>query len=233
MNLIRKGNRPTHRGVIGIEAAIVLIAFVIVAAALAFVVLNMGFSTTQKAKTAIIAAIEEAGSSMQVAGKMTAAGNVTTQELLTVNIPIKIVSGGATSNLSNNSTSIRFISGDVEYDNIFFCAPLTGEFITPTLAWDFAFTNRATLGCAAEVTQNPITAGALAQTTAIIYWSVNLNNNTILDIAEHIVLSVGFDAIDRPTQLDHIAFEILTPTGAPLTVDRTVPSITSKVVDLG
>ena len=87
MNLIRKGHKNTHRGVIGIEAAIVLIAFVIVAAALAFVVLNMGFSTTQKAKTAIIAAIEEAGSALEVAGKMTAAGDVTNQTLTAVNIP--------------------------------------------------------------------------------------------------------------------------------------------------
>ncbi len=233
MKLIRKGHRHAHRGVIGIEAAIVLIAFVIVAAALAFVVLNMGFSTTQKAKTAIIAAIDEAGSSMQVAGKMTAAGNATTQELLTVNIPIKIVSGGATSNLSNNATSIRFISGDVEYDNIYFCTPLPGTFITPTQAWDYAFANATSLKCNTQVTSNPIRGPALANTTAIIYWSVNLNNNPILDIAEHIVLSVGFDATDRPNQLDHIAFEILTPTGAPLTVDRTVPSVTSKVVDLG
>ncbi len=58
MKLFRKGKRNAHRGIAGIEAAIVLIAFVIVAAALAFVVLNMGFSTTQKAKAAIIAAIE-------------------------------------------------------------------------------------------------------------------------------------------------------------------------------
>ncbi|MCH8996247.1 MAG: flagellin, partial [Thaumarchaeota archaeon] len=43
MNLIQKGHEHTHRGIIGIESAIVLIAFVIVAAALAFVVLNMGF----------------------------------------------------------------------------------------------------------------------------------------------------------------------------------------------
>ena len=73
----------------------------------------------------------------------------------------------------------------------------------------------------------------MLNTTAIIYWSINLNNNSILDIAEHAVLSVGFSAADRPTQLDHIAFEILTPTGDPLTVDRTVPSVTSVVVDLG
>ncbi|MGI0021088.1 MAG: archaellin/type IV pilin N-terminal domain-containing protein, partial [Nitrososphaera sp.] len=35
-------SKRTRRGVVGIESAIVLIAFVIVAAALSFVVLNMG-----------------------------------------------------------------------------------------------------------------------------------------------------------------------------------------------
>ena len=108
MNLIQKGHRHTHRGIIGIESAIVLIAFVIVAAALAFVVLNMGFSTTQKAKTAIIAAVDEAGSSIEVAGKITAAGECSTIiSLNATNIPIKIVSGGATSNLDGNFTSVK------------------------------------------------------------------------------------------------------------------------------
>ncbi len=150
----------------------------------------MGFSTTQKAKTAIIAAIEEAGSSMEVAGKMTAAGDVTNQVLKTVNIPLKIVSGGATSNLGGNATSVRYISGDVEYDNIYFCGPIAGEYITPTLAWDAALAAAAANGCAAQVTSNPITGVPLAQTTAIIYWSVNLNDNSILDIAEHAIMSV-------------------------------------------
>ena len=70
MKLLRKGQRHAHRGIIGIEAAIVLIAFVIVAAALAFVVLNMGFATTQKVKTSITSALGEAGSSMQVSSKI-------------------------------------------------------------------------------------------------------------------------------------------------------------------
>jgi len=228
MNLIRKGHGLKHRGVIGIEAAIVLIAFVIVAAALAFVVLNMGFSTTQKAKTAIIAAIEEAGSALEVAGKMTAAGDIQNQTLKVVSVPLKIVSGGATSNLDGNATAIRFISSNVEYDNIYFCGAISnGTFINPTAAWA-----QAVIQCP-TIANNPVTGNPLLNTTAIVYWSINLNNNSILDIAEHAVLSVGFSAADQPTQLDHIAFEILTPTGAPLTVDRTVPSVTSIVVDLG
>ena len=41
---------------------------------------------------------------MEVAGKMTASGDVTNQVLKTVNIPLKIISGGATANLGGNAT---------------------------------------------------------------------------------------------------------------------------------
>ena len=75
MKLQRKGTRHSHRGVIGVESAIVMIAFVIVAAALAFVVLNMGFTTSQKAKTSIISSLKEASSSMQIAGKVIGSGD--------------------------------------------------------------------------------------------------------------------------------------------------------------
>ena len=76
MKLQRKGTRHSHRGVIGVESAIVMIAFVIVAAALAFVVLNMGFSTTQKTKQAIISSSNEANSALTIAGKVVGSGNV-------------------------------------------------------------------------------------------------------------------------------------------------------------
>ena len=230
MNLIQKGHRHTHRGIIGIESAIVLIAFVIVAAALAFVVLNMGFSTTQKAKTAIIAAVEEAGSSLEVAGKITAAGWISQDKLNVTNIPLKIVSGGATSNLDGNFTSVKYISNFVEYDNIFINGTLhRGTFINASMAWDQA------------VTTGWITAAehpykgfrGLDQTLAIIYWTVNQNNNTILDIGEHVVLSVAFSAGDKPGALENIAFEVSTPKGSPMTVGRNVPNITTNIVDLG
>jgi len=230
MQLIRKGHRHAHRGIIGIEAAIVLIAFVIVAAALAFVVLNMGFTSTQKAKTAIIAALNEAGSAIQVSGKITATGDVTPQRINTTNIPIKIVSGGASSNLDGNVTSIKFLSNDREYDNVYDNGPIyIGVFRNSTEAWDSAV-NKGWLTAA----EHPIT-GTVGppQTMAIIYWIVNINNNTIIDIGEHAVISVAYSLGDRPKQLDQIAVEVSVPQGAPLTVDRTVPNITSEVLDLG
>jgi archaeal flagellin N-terminal-like domain len=55
INIVRGSRRisSNRRGILGIESAIVMIAFVVVAAALAFVVLNAGFGTTQKSKTTI------------------------------------------------------------------------------------------------------------------------------------------------------------------------------------
>ena len=44
-----RGAFKDKRGIVGIEAAIVLIAFVVIAAALACVVINMGFYSAQKA----------------------------------------------------------------------------------------------------------------------------------------------------------------------------------------
>jgi flagellin FlaB len=236
MNLIQKGHRHTHRGIIGIESAIVLIAFVIVAAALAFVVLNMGFSTTQKAKTAIIAAVEEAGSSIEVAGKITAAGHPSVGSLNTTNIPLKIVSGGATSNLDGNFTSIKLVTSIAEYDNIYTKGPLfIGTFRNASQAWDQAVAK-------GWITweQHPYSGPNLNQnietpsnTLGIIYFNVNQNNNTIMDIGEHAVLSVAYSRQDRPHSLDHVAWEISTPKGSPMTVDRTIPNITTEIVDLG
>ena len=230
MNLIQKGHRHTHRGIIGIESAIVLIAFVIVAAALAFVVLNMGFSTTQKAKTAIIAAVEEAGSSLEVAGKITAAGWISQDKLNVTNIPLKIVSGGATSNLDGNFTSVKYISNFVEYDNIFINGTLhRGTFINASMAWDQAIVKGWI-----QTGEHPYKGfRGPDQTLAIIYWTVNQNNNTILDIGEHVVLSVAYSTNDKPGALENISWEVSTPKGSPMTVGRNVPNITTQIVDLG
>jgi len=230
MNLIQKGHRHTHRGIIGIESAIVLIAFVIVAAALAFVVLNMGFSTTQKAKTAIIAAVEEAGSSLEVAGKITAVGNIANNVLNATTIPIKIVSGGANSNMDGNFTSIKVITSNVEYDNVYTKGPLyVGTYANATAAWHAAeLKGWICAGC------NPYNGtNNVVQTIGIIYWNVNQNGNTILDVGEHIQLSVAFAKNDRPHALDYMAVEVSTPKGSPMTVDRYVPNITNQIVDLG
>ncbi len=56
----------SRRAMTGLETAIILVAFVITAAAFAFVILNMGFLTAEKAQSVISAGMSEASSSMLI-----------------------------------------------------------------------------------------------------------------------------------------------------------------------
>jgi len=91
-----------RRGIVGIEAAIVLIAFIIIAAALSYVVINMGFYTTQKTKETMQTGLEESLSALQldgsVIGKTNGVGNIEW-----VIVPVKLSAGKGTLDLNNGS----------------------------------------------------------------------------------------------------------------------------------
>ena len=237
MNLIRKGHGHAHRGVIGVESAIVMIAFVIVAAALAFVVLNMGFSTTQKAKTTISSGLSEASSTLEVAGKVTglAQSGVATPRLNATAVPLKIASGGDSVNLDPSLTSIKYLSNTVQFDDIY-----VGTYTPATNPTNLrqALADAAT---ATVISADPWVAGAMPATEAFIYWSVDneaANPNNILDEGEHATLAIGFEhgtgnSEERPAALDKMRIEIVVATGAALTVERQVPTMSTDIVDLG
>ena len=238
MNLQPKRSRHSHRGVIGVESAIVMIAFVIVAAALAFVVLNMGFSTTQTAKTTILSGLKEASSSMEISGKVTGVGctlsakGCSTAYLNATSIPIKVTSGGDSVDLSAATTSIKYLSNAVEYDNIY-AGPINDQ---EYLSLSTAFTQAtAETGTAFDAFNgaHPMSGKVTSSTSAIVYWPQQKNTNSILDQGEHAVLAIAFASADRPGALDKIHVEVIVPTGATLTVERQVPNITETVVDLG
>ena len=232
MNLIQKGHRHTHRGIIGVESAIVLIAFVIVAAALAFVVLNMGFATTQKAKTTIISSLSEASSGIAVSGKVTAIANVAADNVNATSIPLKITSGGDSINLDNSTVSLKYLSNTVEYDNIL-VATLTDR-TYGNLSQAFQGAIDAPVW---QISRNPVNGSEPANpsTAAIIYWTVSSQNppNAILEQGEHAVIGIVYRDLDKPIGLDKIRIEVLLSSGATMTVERNIPNLTSTVTDLG
>ena len=68
--------RRDQRGITGLETAIVLIAFVVVASVFAFAVLSTGLLSSEKAKEQIVAGLEEVGATLQIKGSIV--GNTTT-----------------------------------------------------------------------------------------------------------------------------------------------------------
>jgi len=241
MNLIQKGHGHTHRGIIGVESAIVLIAFVIVAAALAFVVLNMGFSTTQKAKTTIVSTLQQAGTSLVVEGKVIGSsfipGGGVASGLNATSIPIKVTTGGDSVNLDPTITAVKYLSNQITYDNIYAGTLQAGS---PT-AGTFSSLETATAEAVIQniISLDPFNGGDVGaddwprETAAFVYWSISANSNDILEAGEHANLAIVFARGDLPAELDTFRVELILASGAALTVERNIPNLTTEVVDLG
>jgi len=93
------------RGIVGIEATIVLIAFVVIASALAGVVINMGFYSTQKVKGTIGRGISEASSALQLNGHVIGKTNGT-GHLVIMAFPVKVSVGKSEVDLNVNTTVV-------------------------------------------------------------------------------------------------------------------------------
>ena len=65
-----------EKGITGLETAIILIAFVIVASVFAFVVLSTGLFSAEKGKEAVFAGLEKASGNLEVRGAVTATSAV-------------------------------------------------------------------------------------------------------------------------------------------------------------
>jgi archaeal flagellin FlaB len=77
----------------GLEAAIVLIAFVVVAAVFSYVVLGAGFFTTQKAQQTVHTSVQQSSSTLEIVGNVYGTGPDTTG-ITNLNFTIALAPGG-------------------------------------------------------------------------------------------------------------------------------------------
>jgi flagellin FlaB len=74
---LNKNLRRGERGITGLETAIILIAFVVVASVFAYTVLSAGIFSSQKGQEAVYAGLSETRATMEVKGSLFAYGNGT------------------------------------------------------------------------------------------------------------------------------------------------------------
>jgi len=85
----------------GLEAAIVLIAFVVVAAVFSYVLLGAGFYTTQTAQETVHNGVAQASSSLEIVGDMLGIAEGTNPTRLTyVNTSVALTAGGTSMDLT-------------------------------------------------------------------------------------------------------------------------------------
>lgn len=197
-----------NRGMVGIEAAIVLIAFVIVAAAFAFMVVNMGLFATQSGKQTIQTGLQEASSPLVVDGDImihgsTAATPYTVDSMM---IPLQVI-------------GVRYVPMDVNSTEV------TAIVNTTSIA-------NCYLGVSSSVDPQNSTLDSMV--LAVSTWSPthtaaqlfigNSNNNTSLDSNEKGYLVVNFVSTSTPLAIhgETIYVQIRPEQGAPLAVSFVV-----------
>ena len=110
-----------QRGITGLETAIILIAFVTVAAVLGYSVLSAGIFSAERGKETVYQGLEQAQSSMECRGSVLAlsSDNITVDELqFCVASVLDDESVDMTDSSGNNVTIINYSDDDVHEEDI-------------------------------------------------------------------------------------------------------------------
>jgi len=191
----------------GLEAAIVLIAFVVVAAVFSYVVLGAGFYTTQTAQATVHTGVAQASSSVEIAGSVmgVALGEDPTR-LTYINASIILMAGGTPMDLNQMVISYSDTHGGRN-------ASIT---MIPS-------------DCGTILSAN-------AATDNDIQWCVSqkINEvgtpNSLLEPNEIWILSIGMP--DSASVNQKITFNLQPAVGAVSSLSKTVPGALSRIQPL-
>ena len=201
-----------NSGVTGLETAIILIAFVVVAAVFAFTVMTTGLFSTEKAKTTAQAALTEASSSFIIKGAVTARANIGDGAMSSISFNIALASG---------ADQQTMIPGEMA----FIYSDSNNNFTTPG-GLDAALRN----GIIREVTITEIVAGATAGVleagdTAQVVVTLSANTASGVDPAPlNDTIHLGANTKFR--------IEMIAPKGGTLIIERTTPKVLTPNMNL-
>jgi len=235
------------KGIVGIEAAIVLIAFVVVAAALAFVVLNMGFYTTQRSKEVMGQGLAQASSALEIDGTVLAKVDKVNGNLICAIIPIRLSAGQKDVDLTPGKSDIAvwvvdkggltatYTNAKHDPNNEIYTQAVTN--LTKYLK-DIDSTIETANFTIDELCR---ASGATWSGVAVIWRNPN-NGDNVLQAGEKVLVVVSFTKLGTILQqidgglkpYDIFKVEIKPPIGSALTVERQVPaSLAYEYIDLG
>ena len=197
-----------QKGITGLETAIILIAFVVVAAVFAYTALSAGLFSTQKAQEAVYSGLSEARSTIELKGGIIAtagtpgdAGTVQSITFTVTNVlggePVDftVPSGGAAGLATGNAHKVvmNYLDQSQEISNLYWTVDKVGS----------------------DDGDNLLENGEKFQIT------VGATGNGLVE-ALNPDLSVN----------DTFNIVVLTPTGAVLTIERTTPAYIDSICNL-
>jgi len=197
----------------GLEAAIVLIAFVVVAAVFSYVVLGAGFFTTQTAQATVHTGVAQASSSLEVVGNVMGISTQASPNQLTyINVSVALTAGGTGMDLSQMVISYSDTAGGRNAS--------------------INMTSATAGSCTSAGGSNIMTVAPGSSND--IYWcisqkinEVGSNENNLLEPNEIWVLSIGMPDSAKVNQ--KITVNLQPAVGAVLPLTRTIPGAINKV----
>jgi len=218
LNGLYKRVRRDERGITGLETAIILIAFVVVAAVFAYTALSAGLFSTQKSSEAVYSGLAEAQSTIELKG----------------GVIVEAENTGAAGYLSQLHFTVTSVLGGEPMD---FTPPTANGTTNGGIADTSVSTNVVVISYVDS-----------DQRVEDLYWTVtqlgNADADNILEANEKFQITIGngtagagggnlVDALD-PNLLVNKKFsiEVKTPVGAVLPIQRTTPPIIDSVMNL-
>jgi flagellin FlaB len=118
------------RGITGLETAIVLIAFVVVAAVFAFVVLSTGLFSSERAKETVFAGLAKTRGTMELTGSVLATTDL--NKVTNLSLDVTLAAGGDSVSLdpaaTSNKTVISYHDSQTAISNVTYTTSvITGD----------------------------------------------------------------------------------------------------------
>ena len=227
-----------EKGITGLETAIILIAFVVVASVFAFTVLSTGVFSAERSKDTIYAGLQEARSSLEPKGAVIAytggQGATPTSTVFKVTFIVAPAVAGEAIDLTppytaDESGTDPDISSGAEYRTLISYTD-QNQFL-PDVPWTVDFIGAASadnlleVGEKAEITVwllTRATGTAVDAANAVAGWTPDANGS-------HGILATGGTYL---TPNDKFTLEIKPDTGAVMTLQRTLPPRLDTIMDL-
>jgi flagellin FlaB len=213
------------RGMVGIEAAIVLIAFVIVAAAFSFMVVNMGLFATSRGKTTINQGVNDASSPLIVDGNIMIRGTTSPYEVDALVIPLETI-GVNYVPMDQNATEVSLTVGNHTAIADCYTGVASYTIANTTNAVQGNPLNTSLTGLVDQITGTPANYGT-GYSWARLFIGAS-NNNTSLDFNEKGYLVISLASADVGVPGEHIAVQIRPENSAPMSTDFVVPAQLSQ-----
>ena len=191
-----------RKGMLGVESAIILIAFVIVAAAFSFMVVNMGLFATQRGRDTISQGVQEASTPLMLDGSILIRGT-SGGKVDAIIIPLKTL-GVKYVPMANETTVVSLrVENHTAYANIY-----NGINDTDPRGKDFS---------------QLISGLSGSQTTAVLFIE-NSDGDDSMDAQEKGLLIIYLADNDQADKRENVFVEIRPEKGAPLSIEFIVPS---------